>query len=122
MTLSKFSRVIPTCHEGGFGPWFELDWTGHPNHSIAARHGTYTHVNMPETGEGRAAAGFMCTGACKVQLSSLGALTRYNGFLVRYSPLRASGIPLLLIDATKAVRSLRLLPPVRDVVVCLGTP
>ncbi|GMN65158.1 hypothetical protein TIFTF001_034231 [Ficus carica] len=26
MMLSKFSRVIPTCHEGGFGPWFELDW------------------------------------------------------------------------------------------------
>ncbi|GMN63002.1 hypothetical protein TIFTF001_032071 [Ficus carica] len=21
-----------------FGPWFELDWAGHPNHSMAARH------------------------------------------------------------------------------------
>ncbi|GMN69095.1 hypothetical protein TIFTF001_038157 [Ficus carica] len=22
-----------------FGPWFELDWAGRPNHSMAARHG-----------------------------------------------------------------------------------
>nr|GMN67914.1 hypothetical protein TIFTF001_036975 [Ficus carica]GMN67928.1 hypothetical protein TIFTF001_036989 [Ficus carica] len=44
MMLSKFSRVVPTCNEGGFGPWFELDWAGRPNHSMNARHGTYTHV------------------------------------------------------------------------------
>ncbi|GMN46362.1 hypothetical protein TIFTF001_015547 [Ficus carica] len=43
---SKLPCVIPTCHEGGFGPWFELDWTGCPNHSMAARHGTYTHVKI----------------------------------------------------------------------------
>ncbi|GMN66110.1 hypothetical protein TIFTF001_035193 [Ficus carica] len=42
---SKLPRVVPTCHEGGFGPWFELDWTGCPNHSMAARHDMYTHVN-----------------------------------------------------------------------------
>ncbi|GMN63712.1 hypothetical protein TIFTF001_032792 [Ficus carica] len=39
MMASKLPRVVPTCHEGGFGPWFELDWTGRPNHSMAARHG-----------------------------------------------------------------------------------
>ncbi|GMN52709.1 hypothetical protein TIFTF001_021852 [Ficus carica] len=44
MMLSKFSRVVPTCHESGFGPWFELDWAGLPNHSMAARHNMYTHV------------------------------------------------------------------------------
>ncbi|GMN19686.1 hypothetical protein TIFTF001_045224 [Ficus carica] len=38
MMLSKFSRVIPTCHEGRFGPWFELDWASRPNHSMVARH------------------------------------------------------------------------------------
>ncbi|GMN63344.1 hypothetical protein TIFTF001_032414 [Ficus carica] len=38
MMASKLSCVVPTCHEGGFGPWFELDWTGRPNHSMAARH------------------------------------------------------------------------------------
>ena len=27
-----------------FGPWFELDWTGRPNHSMAACHGTYTYI------------------------------------------------------------------------------
>ncbi|GMN64971.1 hypothetical protein TIFTF001_034050 [Ficus carica] len=36
---SKLPCVVPTCHEGRFGPWFELDWTGRPNPSIAARHG-----------------------------------------------------------------------------------
>ncbi|GMN31608.1 hypothetical protein TIFTF001_048105 [Ficus carica] len=36
---SKLPRVVPTCHESRFGPWFELDWTGRPNHSMAARHG-----------------------------------------------------------------------------------
>ncbi|GMN67654.1 hypothetical protein TIFTF001_036714 [Ficus carica] len=36
---SKLPRVAPTYHEGGFGPWFELDWTGRPNYSKAARHG-----------------------------------------------------------------------------------
>ncbi|GMN43164.1 hypothetical protein TIFTF001_012381 [Ficus carica] len=30
MMASKLSRVVPTCHEGGFGPWFEFDWTGRP--------------------------------------------------------------------------------------------
>ncbi|GMN22917.1 hypothetical protein TIFTF001_047507, partial [Ficus carica] len=35
---SKLPHVVPTCHEGGFGPWFELDWTGRPNHYMAARH------------------------------------------------------------------------------------
>ncbi|GMN26352.1 hypothetical protein TIFTF001_051510 [Ficus carica] len=44
MMASKLPCVIPICHEGGFGPWFDLDWTGRPNHSMAARHGTYTHV------------------------------------------------------------------------------
>ncbi|GMN39695.1 hypothetical protein TIFTF001_008932 [Ficus carica] len=39
MTIRKFSRVVPTYHKGEFGPWFELDWTGHPNHSMNARHG-----------------------------------------------------------------------------------
>ncbi|GMN25663.1 hypothetical protein TIFTF001_040760 [Ficus carica] len=38
MMASKLPRVVPTCHKGGFGPWFELDWTGRPNHAIAARH------------------------------------------------------------------------------------
>ncbi|GMN34662.1 hypothetical protein TIFTF001_048374 [Ficus carica] len=34
---SKLSCVVPTCHEGRFirfGPWFELDWIGCPNHSM----------------------------------------------------------------------------------------
>ncbi|GMN63823.1 hypothetical protein TIFTF001_032883 [Ficus carica] len=35
---SKLPRVVPTCLQVRFGPWFELDWTGRPNHSIAARH------------------------------------------------------------------------------------
>ncbi|GMN58513.1 hypothetical protein TIFTF001_027612 [Ficus carica] len=39
MMLSKFSHVTSTCHEGGFGLWYELDWAGRPNHSMAARHG-----------------------------------------------------------------------------------
>ncbi|GMN70503.1 hypothetical protein TIFTF001_039544 [Ficus carica] len=39
MMSSKLPRVVPTYHEGEFGPWFELDWTGHPNHSMVARHG-----------------------------------------------------------------------------------
>ncbi|GMN58145.1 hypothetical protein TIFTF001_027237 [Ficus carica] len=38
MMLSKFSHVVPIWHEGEFGPWFELDWAGRPNHSMAARH------------------------------------------------------------------------------------
>ncbi|GMN71665.1 hypothetical protein TIFTF001_054629, partial [Ficus carica] len=38
MMESKLPRVIPTCHEGGFGSWFELDWAGHPNRSMTARH------------------------------------------------------------------------------------
>ncbi|GMN62556.1 hypothetical protein TIFTF001_031623 [Ficus carica] len=38
MMASKLSCVVPTYHKGGFGPWFELDWTGRPNHSMAARH------------------------------------------------------------------------------------
>ncbi|GMN47522.1 hypothetical protein TIFTF001_016693 [Ficus carica] len=45
MMLSKFSRVILTCHEGRSGPWFELDWASRPNHSMTACHGTYTHVS-----------------------------------------------------------------------------
>ena len=45
MIIRKFSRVVSTCHEGGFGPC-ELDWTGRPNHSMAARHDTYTHVKQ----------------------------------------------------------------------------
>ncbi|GMN58014.1 hypothetical protein TIFTF001_027113 [Ficus carica] len=28
MMASKLPCVVPTCHEGGFGPWFELDWIG----------------------------------------------------------------------------------------------
>ncbi|GMN65153.1 hypothetical protein TIFTF001_034226 [Ficus carica] len=38
MMIRKFSHVVPTCHEGGFGPWFKLDWAGRPNHSMAVRH------------------------------------------------------------------------------------
>ncbi|GMN42776.1 hypothetical protein TIFTF001_011985 [Ficus carica] len=30
MMASKLPRVVPTCHEGGFGPWFELDWLAAP--------------------------------------------------------------------------------------------
>ncbi|GMN30135.1 hypothetical protein TIFTF001_046405 [Ficus carica] len=40
MMVSKLPRVVPTCHKGGFGPRFELDWTGCPNHSMATRHDT----------------------------------------------------------------------------------
>ncbi|GMN47256.1 hypothetical protein TIFTF001_016444 [Ficus carica] len=29
-----------------FGPWFELDRAGRPNHSMAARQGTYTYVML----------------------------------------------------------------------------
>ncbi|GMN63739.1 hypothetical protein TIFTF001_032816 [Ficus carica] len=43
---SKFSRVVPTCYEGGFGQWFELDWTGCRNHSMAARHGKQPTGNV----------------------------------------------------------------------------
>ncbi|GMN54151.1 hypothetical protein TIFTF001_023286 [Ficus carica] len=39
MMASKLPHVVLTYHEGGFGLWFELDWTGRPNHSMAARHG-----------------------------------------------------------------------------------
>ncbi|GMN66802.1 hypothetical protein TIFTF001_035865 [Ficus carica] len=45
MMASKLPRVVPTRHEGGFDPWFELDWTGRSNHSMAACHVTYTHVS-----------------------------------------------------------------------------
>ncbi|GMN60037.1 hypothetical protein TIFTF001_029140 [Ficus carica] len=38
MMASKLPRVVQTCHKGGFGPWFELYWTGRPNHSMAAHH------------------------------------------------------------------------------------
>ncbi|GMN66622.1 hypothetical protein TIFTF001_035687 [Ficus carica] len=38
MMASKLPRVVPTCHEGGFGSWFELEWAGRPNHSMTARH------------------------------------------------------------------------------------
>ncbi|GMN66536.1 hypothetical protein TIFTF001_035599 [Ficus carica] len=39
----NLGRSITACslmiiHMVGFGPWFELDWAGHPNHSVAARH------------------------------------------------------------------------------------
>ncbi|GMN62607.1 hypothetical protein TIFTF001_031693 [Ficus carica] len=37
------SKQVALCRtdplQVGFGPWFELDWTGRPNHSMAARHG-----------------------------------------------------------------------------------
>ncbi|GMN60625.1 hypothetical protein TIFTF001_029717 [Ficus carica] len=46
MMASKLPCIVPTCDEGGFDPWFELDWTGRPNHCMAARHGTYTHVKL----------------------------------------------------------------------------
>ena len=46
MMASKLPRVVPTCHKGEFGPWFELDWTGRPNHSMAARHGMYTYIML----------------------------------------------------------------------------
>ncbi|GMN57659.1 hypothetical protein TIFTF001_026771 [Ficus carica] len=38
MMASKLPCVVPTCHKGEFGLWFELDWTGRPNHSMAARY------------------------------------------------------------------------------------
>ncbi|GMN23384.1 hypothetical protein TIFTF001_043675 [Ficus carica] len=46
MMLSKFSRVVPTCHEGRFGLWFELDWIGRPNDSMAASHGKQPTGNV----------------------------------------------------------------------------
>ncbi|GMN65954.1 hypothetical protein TIFTF001_035032 [Ficus carica] len=46
MMASKLPRVVPTCHKGGFGPWFELDWTGHPNHSMTAHHGKQPIDNL----------------------------------------------------------------------------
>ncbi|GMN51973.1 hypothetical protein TIFTF001_021110 [Ficus carica] len=42
----KLSRVISTCHEGGFDPWFELDWTSRPNHSMAVRHVVLTERKL----------------------------------------------------------------------------
>ncbi|GMN66404.1 hypothetical protein TIFTF001_035475 [Ficus carica] len=39
MMASKLPCVVPTCHEGGFDPWFELNWTSCPNLSMAAHHG-----------------------------------------------------------------------------------
>ncbi|GMN32096.1 hypothetical protein TIFTF001_041680 [Ficus carica] len=38
MMASKLPCVVPICHEGGFDPWFELNWTGCHNHSMAVRH------------------------------------------------------------------------------------
>ncbi|GMN70119.1 hypothetical protein TIFTF001_039163 [Ficus carica] len=46
MMASKLPCVVPTCHKGGFGPWFELDWTGRPNHSMVARHGKQPVSNV----------------------------------------------------------------------------
>ncbi|GMN67295.1 hypothetical protein TIFTF001_036361 [Ficus carica] len=46
MMASKLPRVVPICHEGGFGPWFELDWTGCTSHSMAARHGKQPISNV----------------------------------------------------------------------------
>ncbi|GMN67464.1 hypothetical protein TIFTF001_036527 [Ficus carica] len=46
MMASMLPRVLPTCHKSGFGPWFELDWTGRPNHSMAVCHDAYTHVKL----------------------------------------------------------------------------
>ncbi|GMN63678.1 hypothetical protein TIFTF001_032756 [Ficus carica] len=39
MIATKLPCVVPTCHEGRSGLWFELDLTGSPNHFMAARHG-----------------------------------------------------------------------------------
>ncbi|GMN60102.1 hypothetical protein TIFTF001_029194 [Ficus carica] len=30
----------------GFGPWFELDWTGRPNHSMDAYHSSLCSSSM----------------------------------------------------------------------------
>ncbi|GMN65264.1 hypothetical protein TIFTF001_034330 [Ficus carica] len=46
MMASKLPRVVPTRSQVGFGPWFELDWAGHPNHSMAACHSTNTYVML----------------------------------------------------------------------------
>ncbi|GMN58693.1 hypothetical protein TIFTF001_027805 [Ficus carica] len=46
MMIRKFSHLVLTCHEGGFGPWSELDWTGRPNHCMAARHGKQPTGNV----------------------------------------------------------------------------
>ncbi|GMN44758.1 hypothetical protein TIFTF001_013949 [Ficus carica] len=43
---SKLPRVVPTCHEGGFGSWFELDWADHPNHSMTTRHVTLAEQKL----------------------------------------------------------------------------
>ncbi|GMN60628.1 hypothetical protein TIFTF001_029709 [Ficus carica] len=36
MMASKLPHVVPTCLQVRFGPWFKLDWTDRPNHSMAA--------------------------------------------------------------------------------------
>ncbi|GMN54147.1 hypothetical protein TIFTF001_023280 [Ficus carica] len=43
---SKLLCDVPTCHEGGFGSWFEFDWTSRPNHSVAAHHGKQPTGNV----------------------------------------------------------------------------
>ncbi|GMN48242.1 hypothetical protein TIFTF001_017410 [Ficus carica] len=38
MMASKLPRVVLTCLQVRFDPWFELDWTGCLNHSMASCH------------------------------------------------------------------------------------
>ncbi|GMN60422.1 hypothetical protein TIFTF001_029525 [Ficus carica] len=54
---SKFPCVVPTYHKSEFGPWFELDWTGCLNHSMATHHGANLQVMLSSrhlVGEARA--------------------------------------------------------------------
>ncbi|GMN70475.1 hypothetical protein TIFTF001_039518 [Ficus carica] len=40
--VSSLAATPDTRWRARFGPWFELDWTGRPNHSIAVRHDGFT--------------------------------------------------------------------------------
>ncbi|GMN47455.1 hypothetical protein TIFTF001_016631 [Ficus carica] len=44
--LFRQNIKLRISHKDRFGPWFELDRAGRPNHSMAARQGTYTYVML----------------------------------------------------------------------------
>ncbi|GMN58734.1 hypothetical protein TIFTF001_027838 [Ficus carica] len=44
--LNWSNKAYDIAYEVGFGLWFELDWAGRPNHSIAARHVVLTERNL----------------------------------------------------------------------------
>ncbi|GMN54152.1 hypothetical protein TIFTF001_023282 [Ficus carica] len=46
MLASKLPRVVPTRSRSGLVHGLSWKWTGRPNHSMAARHGTYTYVKF----------------------------------------------------------------------------